>query len=82
MSVGVLDREQAMGRKKKAQPEGQPKRNDVPARIDAAILEDVKLMATIRKMSIGEYLSEIVGPIVRKQLEAEFARRVKKSPDR
>jgi hypothetical protein len=45
------------------------------ARIDADVLEDVRLIATFRKISISEYLSEVVRPVAKRDLEAELARR-------
>jgi hypothetical protein len=74
MANDLLEPESRMGRKKK-QPEEQPRRNDVPARIDSDVLEDVRLVATFRKISISEYLSDIVRPIAKRDLEAELARR-------
>jgi hypothetical protein len=71
---GTAEAELKMGRPKK-QPDDQPKRNDVPARIDADVLEDVRLIATFRKISISEYLSDVVRPVAKRDLEAELARR-------
>jgi hypothetical protein len=75
MSSDVLERNQTMGRPKKTQPKAEPKRNDVPVRIGESVLEDIRLIATLRRISIADYLTEVVGPIAKKDLEVELARR-------
>jgi hypothetical protein len=75
MSSDVLERNPTMGRPKKTQRKAEPKRNDVPVRIGESVLEDIRLIATLRRISIADYLTEVVGPIAKKDLEVELARR-------
>jgi hypothetical protein len=75
MSSDVLERNLTMGRPKKTQRKAEPKRNDVPVRIGESVLEDIRLIATLRRISIADYLTEVVGPIAKKDLEVELARR-------
>lgn len=79
MQAPVLERDETMG-KKKARSTEPVRRNDVPARIDANVLEDVRLIATLRKISIAEYLSEVVGPIVKRDIEEALAKRAQSGP--
>lgn len=74
MATATVERDQDMA-KKKSQPVEPVRRNDVPARIDADVLEDVRLVAAMRHITIAEYLSEVVGPIAKRDAETLFARR-------
>lgn len=47
------------------------KRNDESAKIDAAVLRDARLVAGYRGITIAEYLSEVLAPIVEKDLIKE-----------
>jgi hypothetical protein len=52
------------------------RRNDLRlVRIGESVLEDIRLIATLRRISIADYLTEVVGPIAKKDLEVELARR-------
>lgn len=50
------------------------KRNDLSVKIDAEIVRKVKIVAAYRDLSIAEYLSETLRPIVERELR-EFSRR-------
>ncbi len=63
-----------------AEHETQVKRSDVNVKMDAEVARDCKLVAGARGISIAEYLSELVRPLVRRDLEAERARRLR-TPD-
>jgi hypothetical protein len=45
------------------------KRNDVSVKIDAEVYRLVRTVAAWRGVSVAEYLSEIVAPVVRKDLK-------------
>jgi hypothetical protein len=45
------------------------KRNDVSVRIDAELYRLARTVAGWRDLGIGDYLNEIIGPAVRRDLE-------------
>jgi hypothetical protein len=47
-------------------------RNDVSVKLDAQVAKEAKLVATNRGITLAEYISEILRPIVRSHLEAEI----------
>jgi hypothetical protein len=49
------------------------RRNDATAKIDAEVLRMVRLVAEYRGITAAEYLTEVVRPIVEKDLEHEQA---------
>jgi hypothetical protein len=53
------------------------KRNDVPVKLDADVVRDAKIVAAYKAKSLAEYLSELVRPLVARDLEQEHARRMK-----
>lgn len=57
----------------KAKPE--PKRNDVTVKVDADVVATAKMVAASREMTLAEYLSSTLAPIVQRDLESEYARR-------
>lgn len=50
------------------------KRNDLSVKIDAEIVRKVKIVAAYRDLSIAEYLSETLRPIVDQELR-DYSRR-------
>jgi hypothetical protein len=62
MATGTLDRPMT-------------KRNDVTVKVDADVIAEAKMVAASRDQTLAEYLSETLRPIVRKDLEGEYARR-------
>lgn len=48
-----------------------PKRNDVATKIDIEVSRKVKIVAAYRNVSAAEYLSDLVAPLVARDLEAE-----------
>lgn len=56
------------------------KRNDVSVKLDAEVVAEAKMVAASRDMSLAEYLSELLRPLVRKDLEHETARRLQPPP--
>jgi hypothetical protein len=56
-------------------------RNDVQVKIDAGVIREAKMVAAARGITVAEYLSEMIRPIVRKDLETETGR-VLGSPSR
>jgi hypothetical protein len=53
------------------------KRNDVSVKIDAEVVALAKMVASSREQSLAEYLSVTLDPIVRRDLDQEYARRSK-----
>ncbi len=54
------------------------KRNDVNIKLDAEVATDAKMVASARGIAMAEYLSELIRPLVRRDLEEEMNRRLKK----
>jgi len=52
-------------------------RKDVPARVSEEALAEAKIAASIKRMSLVEYLSEIVLDTSRRVIEDEMRRRAK-----
>lgn len=63
-----------------AKDKEQTKRNDVPVRIDAEVLEDVRIAAAYAGISIAEYLSEKMRPIAAQDVEEGHKKRALKFP--
>ena len=53
------------------------KRNDVSVKMDASVVDDAKIVASYKKLSLAQYLSETLRPIVAQQLEEEHSKRSK-----
>ncbi len=53
------------------------RRNDMAVKIDAEVIAEAKMVAASRGVSLAEYLSEILRPIVHRNLEEETAKRLK-----
>jgi hypothetical protein len=49
-------------------------RNDVTVKLDAQVAKKAKMVAAAREITVAEYVSEILRPIVQRDLEAESAR--------
>lgn len=49
-------------------------RNDVTVKLDAHVAKEAKMVAAAREITLAEYLSEILRPIVHKDLEKESAK--------
>lgn len=49
-------------------------RNDVQVKLDATVATEAKMVAAARGITLAEYISELLRPIVRKDLEAETGR--------
>jgi hypothetical protein len=67
-SATMLDR--PMARKRTGRPKTST-RDDVVARIDRGVIAKARYVAETRKISLAEYLSEILRPIVAKDFEKE-----------
>lgn len=59
-------------RKKKG--DTSPPRNDVPIKVDAEVYRFAKAVAALRSITLAEYVSEILRPIVSKDFDAEHRR--------
>lgn len=57
-----------------------PKRNDLVAKIDADVLKKAKLVAAHRSITLAEYLSEMLRPLVDRDV-ARLARDLTKKSD-
>jgi hypothetical protein len=58
-------------------------RNDVQVKLDAAVATEAKMVAAARGITLAEYISELLRPLVRRDLEQETGRvlgRVKSRP--
>ena len=53
------------------------KRDDTAAKIDAKIVRDAKIVAAYRDITLAEYLSELLRPLVARDLKGEQERRMK-----
>ena len=51
------------------------KRNDVVVKVDANVIRDAKVVAAFREVSLAEYLSELLRPLVSRDLEGEMSKR-------
>jgi hypothetical protein len=49
-------------------------RNDVQVKLDASVIKEAKMVAAARGITLAEYISEMIRPIVRRDLEAETGR--------
>lgn len=58
-----------------AKPKRETKRNDVSVKLDAEIVAEAKMVAASLDITLAEYLSEMIRPLVRADLERETARR-------
>jgi hypothetical protein len=52
------------------------KRNDVTVKIDKEVIAEAKMVASSRDQTLAEYLSNVLRPIVRRDLEQETTRRI------
>jgi hypothetical protein len=50
------------------------KRNDVPVKIDAEVVRVARIAAAYKDMSLAEYISERLRPLVAQDVEDEHAR--------
>jgi hypothetical protein len=55
------------------------KRNDVNVKLDAEVATDAKMVASARGIPMAQYLSELIRPLVRRDLESEMAKRLRQS---
>lgn len=53
---------------------GKPKRNDVPAKIDAEVMRVARIVAAYEEIDIAELVSEILRPVLAKRLESHQAK--------
>lgn len=54
------------------------KRDDTPVRVDSAVVRDARIVAASRDVSLAEYISDLIRPLVARDLDAlqqELARR-------
>jgi hypothetical protein len=52
------------------------RRNDIQVKIDAEVFTEAKMVSASRNVPLAEYLSDILRPIVRRDLEAEMRKRM------
>ena len=50
------------------------KRNDVPVKVDADVIRVAKIAAAYKGLSLADYISETLRPIVSRDVESEHAR--------
>jgi hypothetical protein len=51
------------------------KRNDVSVKVDAGVVDDARIAASFCGMSLAEYLSERLRPIVARDIDEGYAKR-------
>jgi hypothetical protein len=51
------------------------KRNDVPVKVDAEVVRVAKIAAAYKDMTLAEYISERLRPLVAEDVEHEHAKR-------
>jgi hypothetical protein len=56
------------------------RRNDVAVKIDANVIREAKMVAASRDLTLAEYLSDLLRPLVHKDLEAETGKRLAPPP--
>jgi hypothetical protein len=61
--------------KKVGRPKGE--RVDMTVKLERSVAETVKIVAAYKGKSVTEYLTELVRPLVARDLEQEHAKRVK-----
>jgi hypothetical protein len=52
------------------------KRNDVTVKIDKEVIAEAKMVASSRDQTLAEYLSELIRPLVQRDLTQEMTRRI------
>lgn len=52
------------------------RRNDVAVKLDMEVVRDAKVVASFKTQSLAEYLSELIRPLVERDLKAEYAKRM------
>jgi len=52
------------------------RRNDTAVKIDTEVVAEAKMVAASRGLSLAEYLSEILRPIVHRDLQEETTKRL------
>jgi hypothetical protein len=59
------------------------KRKDVAVKIDVEVIAEAKMVAASRGVTLAEYLSDMLRPIVRRDLQGETSKRLQdKKPTR
>lgn len=53
------------------------KRNDIPVKIDAVVVADARIAASYKGLSLAEYVSEVLRPIVLRDIEEGHAKKMK-----
>jgi hypothetical protein len=56
------------------------KRNDVPVKIDADVVRVAKIAAAYKDMSLAEYISERLRPLVAEDVDREHSKRPHEFP--
>jgi hypothetical protein len=54
------------------------KRNDIPVKLDAEVVRVARIAAAYKEMSLAEYLSERLRPLVAQDVDDEHGKRMKK----
>jgi hypothetical protein len=74
MATG-LDERPTMAKREEAAP----KRNDVPVKVDIQVVADARIAAAYKGLSLAEYISETLRPLVAKDIEDSHAQRSKQA---
>jgi hypothetical protein len=57
-------------------------RNDVNVKIDSEVIKDAKMVAAARDITMAEYLSELLRPLVQRDLDQVFEERRKRAAEK
>ena len=57
--------------------EAEVKRNDVQVKVDATVAAQAKMVAASRGVHLAEYVSELIRPLVLRDLEIEMRKQLK-----
>ena len=52
-------------------------RNDVNVKLDSGVVKDAKVVAAWREVTMAEYLSEMLRPLVQRDLQQEMTKRLR-----
>jgi predicted HicB family RNase H-like nuclease len=55
------------------------KRNDIPVKVDVGVVADAKIVAAYKGVSLAEYISETLRPIVEREMNEEHMKKFKVS---
>lgn len=58
------------------------KRNDVTVKLDAGVVRKAKAVASLLDLTLAEYLSDLIRPLVDRDLDQQYAKTQKPAKDK